>query len=151
MRHFSLPFQTLILTVLIGSISTVATVWLAVAQPWVGLGLVIDPAADQVLIADVSETGPARTAPQGAALLALQSPDGQSAIPLVAQDLIEEPDTIPSYETLRSFRAKQGELVEMLRRPSVTLELMDVEGQPHLIEVSPAPSRPAPSADRGAA
>lgn len=90
--------------------------WIALAQPWLGLSLAAD--GKTVLVSRVAPDGPAARAglAPGTRLLAL-APPGGAPLPLTARDLIEEPDTIDEYADMAAFFARQSTLREWLRAP----------------------------------
>lgn len=78
---------------------------LVLRQPTLGLSLKPDTASGTLLIA--ATHGPAHGLPLPASLKALHR-EGQADFPLHARDLVEEPDTLQSYEQVREFLARQA-------------------------------------------
>lgn len=120
--------------------SAVLVVSLALSQPWLGLRFAAQD--DAVVVAEVSPDGPAATVTAGERVVALR-PAGQAAdaVPLVATDLIEEPDGLPTIAAMEALFAKQGVLHDMLEAGPVDLIVTGDSGE-RVVTVDPAPSRP---------
>lgn len=116
-----------------------AVIWLAVHQPWLGLDLRPDEKNIEVLIAHAH--GPSAALKPPLQLHSIQR-EGQSPFQLQALDVIEEPDTLPSYDTVRHFLARQQQLHEMLDGSPLLLRGSDHEGKSWQLRVQPEPSRP---------
>lgn len=116
--------------------------WISLSQPWLGVRLVAG--ADNSAIAhSVHPDGPAEDLiPQGATLLSVAAP-GLSALPVDAQDLTEEPDTLPDPAAMRAFFAKQAALHARITAPTTQL-LIRPQGatNPVMQEIQPAATRP---------
>lgn len=120
----------------------VAVIWLTVRQPWMGLGLTADTAADAVIV--MTSQGPAsQVSPQSR----LQTLQGQGLKPVELQtlDLIEEPDTLESYADINHFLARQKMLQEHLDGRPLNLTLTNPEGVEQQVTLQPLPSRPLSS------
>lgn len=52
--------------------------------------------------------------------------NGQKQVELEPEDLLEEPDLLPTYELYNRFIQRQGALFEMLRAPELSIKLQDV-------------------------
>ncbi len=114
-------------------------IWLATAQPWLGLDL---HAQDQrIVILKTAPNGPtANLALVGARLLQI-SAEGHAPIALTAEDLIEEPDTLGEQAALLRFYARQDQIARLLRAPTVVIEVETATSrQSH--SLSPVPNRP---------
>lgn len=112
----------------------ISIIWMATSQPWLGISLVPDHAADTLVIEKVKPNGPARALKTGATLSALISGDGDRIV-LEANDKIEEPDTIESYDDTARFMAKQTRIHQALLEPGVQLEIVDGAGEIQRIDV----------------
>ena len=110
-------------------------VWIASAQPWLGLRLA--PEGDGVAVTHVAPGGPADRAgiAVGDALIAV----GGTA--LTATDVIEEPDVLPTYADLNAFRDRQGTLHGALSEGPVALTVAGAAGE-RTVTALPEGSRP---------
>lgn len=113
-----------------------AALWLATAQPWLGLvlsvgddGLVV---LERVQRADLDATVQAGVRVSSIGGVALQP-----------QDLIEEPDTLPSYAAVNTFRDRQTELVQVLRQSRVAVPVSLQDGTGRAFALAPYAGRPA--------
>ncbi|MFY3385643.1 ATP-binding protein [Paracidovorax sp. MALMAid1276] len=110
------------------------TVALSLQAPWLGLRLAPSPHGVQVL----ASQGPAAAIPAGATLLALRPGTPSSAaatasaedIPLQAEDLIEEPDVMPTYAQIDGFFARQSQIHQLLAQPTVRVQ-WQADGSAH--------------------
>ena len=93
------------------------TIALSLQAPWMGLQLV--PLGEQVQVQ--ASQGPSAAIPAGAVLLSLRANAGGAALELQADDLMEEPDMLPSYAQLDAFFARQQHIADVLAQPQVTL------------------------------
>ncbi|MCU0899460.1 MAG: ATP-binding protein [Cypionkella sp.] len=109
-------------------------------QPWTGLELATDPDGPGARVIGVLPEGPA-------AALGL-SPGDQvlavAGVPLSAFDLVEEPDTLRSYDDSRRFYERQGRLALALRQPQTVLDVADAGGV-RQVTLRPLASRPLSS------
>ncbi|NUB45843.1 ATP-binding protein [Fertoebacter nigrum] len=114
-----------------------AVIWLAQAQPWTGMRLAATQGGTDVVVLDVAPGGPA-------AIAGLRPGDRIAAIAgvtLTEQDLVEEPDTLRSYDDMRRFFARQGQFHDALRSGAVTVGVSIADGE-RLVMLHPAQSRP---------
>lgn len=104
-------------------VSIVLTLGIALGQPWLGLKLM---AGDDglVRIAAVAETGPAAALPVGAVLATLRGGSAPS-LPLVADDIIAEPDILGTYAKYESFLTRQSRLAAAIYHDQVEIALAD--------------------------
>ncbi|HEX6592181.1 MAG TPA: hypothetical protein VF050_09285, partial [Moraxellaceae bacterium] len=108
------------------------------APRWLGLRLAATATGIEVLDA----SGPARgLVTPGSRLLALGNP----ALELEASDLVEDPDTLPDYATVRRFQARQQQLSQALAAPVLTLQLARADGSLQQVQLTPATRRPLSS------
>ncbi|HEU0162540.1 MAG TPA: ATP-binding protein [Rhizomicrobium sp.] len=126
-------FAAATLTSLAGAL---AVVFLVLAQPWLGIGLRVDPAQDVVRI-DFSAH--ANLEP-GARLLGLDA--GGDRIDIRPGDLIEEPDRLDSYGAVTDFLVRQTRIADMIRKPDLGFSIQTPQGAYQHIAVTPAPHRP---------
>ena len=129
-----LPIMVAALVAMIALAASV--VWLGLIQPWTGMQLVRAEGAG-LLIQRVAPDGPAATAglQQGETVIAI------AGLPLQALDIVEEPDTLRSYDDSRLFFARQGQIYQALRTGAVAV---DVEGPAggRRVTLEPRQSRP---------
>lgn len=121
---FWLPSRILQAAVILCFTAALVVLTLALRQPWLGLTLSGDTSDDTVRIIAVAPDGPAHGKVKPGRLAAI-APAGvaNAAIRLDATDVIEEPDVIASYEAVRGFFARQGELASILASGDVDLRL----------------------------
>lgn len=104
----------------------------AISQPWLGLTLSADPVREAITIVGVAN-GPVKASGVTAGLrLSSIGPAGTDSsdparpqIGLLASDLSEDPDGLPSYGDVSTFMERQSGLVRMLSGPAVQLHLVD--------------------------
>ena len=113
---------------------TLAVIYIATAQPWLGLRLARDPAAGAVMISHVAAGGPAAAIQPGRLLISV------GGIALEPDDLVDEPDTLDAYSTYARVLARQGELRRVLLARQVALRLGP--GGAAVETITPAPGRP---------
>lgn len=128
------PGSWLLMALLFVAVLMSLIVVLVLRQPTLGLSLKPDAASGVLLIAEVH--GPAAGLPLPASLLALRR-EGRADFPLTARDLVEEPDTLQSYEEVREFLARQALIQSWLDGLPLRLVLDTPEG-----EVVTAPLQP---------
>lgn len=130
------PLARLIGVMLLFVATALVALWLATAQPW--LGLVLKGGDDGlVVLAEVQRQDLEATIEGGVRLARIGD------IALRAEDLIEEPDTLSSYAAVNAFRARQAELAEVLRQPRITVSVSLADGSVRDVEVAPYTGRPA--------
>ncbi len=130
------PVAGLLGAIAVFVVAALGALWLATAQPWLGLvmhagddGLVV---VTQVQRADL---------PEGLAPGARVSRIGD--IDLRAVDVIEEPDTLPSYDAINAFLARQGALTEVLAQPEVSIAWSNGNATVQQTVIAPYAGRPA--------
>lgn len=116
---------------------SIAVIYAATSQPWLGLRLERHPSAEAIRIAHVAGGGPA------AAIRPAEILHSVGGIALEPNDLVEEPDTLSSYAAYARVLARQGQLHERLLEPAVRLGLQP--GGSAIETVAPAPRRPVTS------
>ena len=136
------PGHALLAVALATLVVCVVVIAAAVRQPWLGMQLVAHQ--DTVRIVGVAPGGPsdelaADLAEAGGAGLQLLSLGG---VPLLGQDLLEEPDFIDAYEAMDAMFARQTRLHQALQDAPVLIEILhpDTRTTRHL--VLPAAARP---------
>ena len=142
MKPYSLPVPMLLLATLFALASALLTLWVSLSQPWMGLALVPDVAENRIEIRANASLTDGAMIPRGASVLTISGKGGGTAIPLEAADLVEEPDTIATYEALEAFRDKQQRLSELLRGGSVVLSIAAPEGRIFESRIIPEANRP---------
>lgn len=130
-------------------------VGLAMDQRWLGLRLTTEPrlaipvAFEGLWIEGIENGSPATELPgpgipaSVASLVAITGIDG-STVRLKRLDLIEEPDTLATYEDMRAFFARQGEIAAILRQGPVDLEIA-FQGDTSTHSIFPKRQRPVSS------
>lgn len=128
------PGSWLLMALLFVALLMSLIVVLVLRQPTLGLSLKPDAVSGQLQITAVH--GPAAELPLPASLLALRR-EGRADFPLKARDLVEEPDTLQSYEEIRELLARQNIVQTWLDGQPLQLVLSTPEG-----EVVTAPLQP---------
>lgn len=116
---------------------------LAMDQRW--LGLTATPLTESGLasVESVDPEGPSRALAPSSVLVAITGRDGRR-IAIGPEDLVEEPDTLPTYEAMRAFFARQDAIAGALGMKPVEIETEFLSVQ-RRNEVRPASRRPATS------
>ena len=136
------PALMLLAGFLVALALTSAALLLALGQPWSGLNLA--PSADGgVLVASADAGGPNPTIPAGSRLIALAAGPDTERLPLVASDLVEEPDTLGTFAAMARFFARQGRLQALRSEGSVHAEIRMPAGRVLTRTLEIAPRRPA--------
>src|SRR5690606_22834437 len=113
-----------------------AAIWIATAQPWLGLGLHGGP--DGRVMAQACRT-PCAGIPSGAVIAGLPAPGAGALAEITAVDLTEEPDILPDAAALRQFLEDQGRLAALLGAPAVFVLWHGTAGAaPHQTRIEPA-------------
>src|SRR5690606_5194613 len=107
------PFSILILAATTALAAAAACLFIALSQPWLGVGLAVDHDTGQVRIRMVAPDGPAAALAVGTGI------DAIGGIAISAGDLIEEPDVADSYASLRMFFEQQDALNAALSTTTV--------------------------------
>lgn len=118
------PVLAVLSVLFLGLAAAGLVLWVALAQPWLGLGLAPDPEGG-VTVAEVDPAGAAAgRIPPGSELIALRAgaAPAQTALTLSAVDVIEEPDAL-GPEAIRGFFRRQGAIHEVLKGGSVVLTI----------------------------
>ncbi|NMA96631.1 MAG: hypothetical protein GX970_00735, partial [Phyllobacteriaceae bacterium] len=117
-------------------VSALAALWLATAQPW--LGLVLQAGDDGlVVLVDVQREDLPNGLRPGSRIARI------GAVNLHAMDVMEEPDTLNSYALLNEFRARQAELSATLNQPQVLVGFAGDNQSIQTVVVAPYAGRPA--------
>jgi signal transduction histidine kinase len=94
--------------------------WLATEPPWLGLKLKEDQ--QSVIVTKVFSHGPsAGKVVVGDRIIALHSPNNKT-MKIKAENIIEEPDMLPTYADFNRFMLEQSELYNILLASTVILE-----------------------------
>lgn len=129
MRALRTPGLMLIAIAAFAALAIVLTLWGAGRTPWLGLALA--PAGDRVVLADAVADLPA-----GSTVAAIGRP-GQPPMPLIALDLLAEPDSLPTYAAIDAFYARQDQLFALLAAPELQLSLVAPGGNTVTLPVRP--------------
>lgn len=116
------------------------TVWLTTQHPWLGLSLTLDDNQHTILL----NSPKIHSQSQPPTLLALEK-DKQPPIYLQDIDILEEPDTLTSYQEIRSFYYRQQLLHQYLDGSPITLVLQDAEKDIIKHRIIPMTTRPLAS------
>ncbi|WP_412051090.1 sensor histidine kinase [Hoeflea sp. Naph1] len=133
----------LMLVVLLGLsiLAAASALFVAVNQPW--LGVVLSPGDDgSVVISRVQRTDFEPNLNAGERLDAIGS-KSTGSITVSAIDIVEEPDTLNSYEALNAFRVRQSALSGIQNQNRVWLDVTGASGGAHRVHIAPFTARPA--------
>ncbi|MEM5500352.1 ATP-binding protein [Ahrensia kielensis] len=133
----------LMLVVLLGlsTLAAAGALFVAVNQPW--LGIVLIPGDDgSVVISKLQRIDFEQNLSAGERLDAIGSKidDG---IAISAFDIVEDPDTLDSQDTLNAFRARQSALSNIKDQNRVWLDVTSASGNVQRIHIAPFSARPA--------
>lgn len=142
MKAFSLPIPMLLFATFFALASALLTLWVSLSQPWMGLDLAPDGPTNRIEVRANASFADGEIIPRGAWIVAIKGSGRETAIPLEAVDLVEEPDTIATYEALEVFRDKQQRLSELLHGDSVVLRVVEQGGYVFESRIVPEPNRP---------
>lgn len=117
------PALMLVVALLLAAAGAVATLAIALGQPWAGLNLA---ASDDggVVIVSADPYGPNGAIPPGTRLVALAADPEAEGIALTASDIVEEPDTFETFVAMERLFARQGRLHALLSGDSVYADLV---------------------------
>jgi len=119
-----LPNRVMQGAILLCMAAVALVLWITLSQPWLGLTLAADSDSHGALITGVHSSGPAKSLPSSAKLIALGATDNRApTIALEASDLVEEPDTFESYEQIQRFMQRQSALAALLRDGQLALDI----------------------------
>ncbi|ODT68256.1 MAG: hypothetical protein ABS75_21115 [Pelagibacterium sp. SCN 63-23] len=117
-------------------IAAFVALWLATDQPW--LGLVMRPGDDGlIVVSQVQRQELSGDLEPGSRIVRLDN------IALRAVDLIEEPDTLASYDAVNAFRERQATLSDVLLQTEVELVWTRTDDTLHTLRFAPYAGRPA--------
>lgn len=136
---FWLPSRILQYAVMLCLAALLAVFLIVLHQPWLGLSLAPDTVTGGVRVVALAAGGPShgRLAPGPLTAIA-PAATPNTAIPLDATDVIEEPDVIDSYAAIRDFFAKQSRIAAILASDAVVLHGTGEDGSARAVAVSPA-------------
>ncbi len=119
------PLVVVFATLAVGLASTLLVIWLALSQPWIGLTLASDQGEGIVILA-VDDRGPgAGILGPGDRLIAIRRADtlAGSGQRLSPQDLVEEPDSLPDYQTFVAFMERQDRIAALMAQGPVVVSV----------------------------
>ena len=130
------PMGRLGIATMLYAVIALAALWLATSQPW--MGLVMSPGDDGLIVLrDVQRDDLPSPLQPGSRVTQL------GAVKLMAQDFIEEPDTLDSYEALNAFRDRQTILHELVDLPRLNIAVAGPDGTAETVAIAPYAGRPA--------
>ncbi|WP_158625927.1 sensor histidine kinase [Arsenicitalea aurantiaca] len=130
------PGAILAATLGLAVLFAVLSLYLVTREPH--LGLTLGPTDDGrvQIVASTQESVPAGTR------LETLAASGRDPVALRADDILEEPDTLASYDEVNVFRARQSALAAITAMASVTLTGTTATGEALVADIVPAPGRP---------
>lgn len=141
------PVAMMVAATLFALLCAAAATGLAVLQPSLGLWLQAGDGEDGSVIVDVEHSrngaavaaafGGRPAAPVRLAAIGPAGGDGGPLHPLTAEDVIPEPDVLPTYAVLADFFGRQSLYAGLLRRGPVILLLRDGTGAERRVTVTP--------------
>ena len=132
------PFILLSGLIALPMISAAVVLWLALTQPFLGLHLV--PQEGAAVVAGRLDDGPSAGLRFGDRLVAL-IPGGGAPLAISAEDVIEEPDGLPTVAAMQEMFAHSGALDAALRAGPVEL-VVARDGAELALPVRPGDMRP---------
>ncbi len=115
----TLPARRLLAILGFNLIALALAIGFALSLPWLGLTL---QANENGSVSVMAASGPSAGIPAGARLLSLRAVGGGNAVPVIAGDLLEEPDMVADYVEMDAFFARQSALAAPLQAPEVIIE-----------------------------
>ncbi len=137
MNRYLAPGPILVGLIAIALTIAVSCVKIAVDQPWLGISLGLNDTG--IVILSSADHGP-MAGTDGAALVAVGR-TGQPPLPLIAQDIIAEPDTLGDGALMRQFFDRQGEVYSALTSGTTNLVIRQ-NGAEETRIVAPLAHRP---------
>ena len=135
--RYATPFRLLAAAFALGFAIFVAAIWGAVSQPFIGLDLRATPDGTVAAISDGE--GPSEGILQGSTLARVVADD---LFPITPLTVLEEPDTLPSFDAMAAFATEQGRLRRALASGEVRLEGVGPQGQDFSVPVTARAARP---------
>lgn len=130
------PMGRLGIATMLYTVVALAALWLATSQPW--MGLVMSPGDDGLIVLrDVQRDDLPSPLQPGSRVTQI------GAVKLMAQDFIEEPDTLDSYEALNAFRDRQTILHALMDLRRLNIAVAGPDGTAETVEIAPYAGRPA--------
>lgn len=125
--------------VLAGLLAATILLYLTANRSWLGAALAVDEAG----IVRVQSESSAFPQPADGLwrVISLQGRDGRK-IAIEEVDLVEEPDTLPTYAEMRNFFERQSALGRLLQSSGVVVHVIDDAGEKQNFALSPRPKRP---------
>lgn len=133
-----LPRLTLVIAVFLAAAS--AAIFSATDRPWMGLTLAAGDDGLVTLQAVLRDDLPAEMGP-GQRVNFIES-NNSGRLELAARDLIEEPDTLPTYADLNAFLQRQTTLSALVGERQVTISGTLADGQGYQVQFSAYDYRP---------
>jgi signal transduction histidine kinase len=130
------PSVTLVGALIVALLCAVLFTATAVNRP--SLGVVLQVQSDEIRIARAAQDS-ALIDHVGDRLVAIGDSPG-TLVPLIADDLVPEPDTLGTTDRLLAFYQRQAVFDSILRARSVWVEVIDTSGR-RIVETAPAPTR----------
>lgn len=125
--------------VLAGLLAATILLYLTTNRSWLGAAFAVDEAG----IVRVQSESSAFPQPADGLwrVISLQGRDGRK-IAIEEVDLVEEPDTLPTYAEMRKFFERQSVLDGLLRGSNVTAHVINDAGEKRDFEIAPRSQRP---------
>lgn len=132
------PHVVVVFSIVICMLATGASLYCATAQPFLGLSLGV---ADDGTI----RIGPDAPGNLGGTRVMAIGLSGQPLLGLEPSDMVEEPDTFPTFEQQTAFMSRQTELARILEGEHVDLVVSAPGGGAERIVLATEPNRPIQS------
>ncbi|MBP2228881.1 signal transduction histidine kinase [Azospirillum agricola] len=152
-RLWGSPVAMMVAATLFALLCAASATGLAILQPSLGLslhagddgGVILDPAPGRGSAAVAAAFGREPPAPLRLLAIGPAPADGGAGAgplhPLTADDLIPEPDALPTYAVLADFFGRQSVYAALLRRGPVVLLLRDGTGAERQVVMTPEEQR----------
>ncbi|MBU1305058.1 MAG: histidine kinase [Alphaproteobacteria bacterium] len=122
-------------------LSAGSALFVSVSRPW--LGLVLTPGDDGSVVIIGVQRGDYSPSLQAGGRLDAVGSESTGSITVNAIDIVEEPDTLSSYQAVNTFRDRQAQLSALQRQNKVWLDVVSATGEMRRIQIYPYAGRPA--------
>ncbi|MCU7844561.1 MAG: hypothetical protein KZQ93_12045 [Candidatus Thiodiazotropha sp. (ex Monitilora ramsayi)] len=130
-----LPLLSLAGLIALGMVAL--SLWLSLQQPWLGVEARPDPAVAAWVVTGVAEAASTAGFEVGDQIVAVAA-DGHTPVRFEAGFAVEDPETLPDFQTYNRFFERQDALFRVLLAERIELQLADGR----VLPLSAAPARP---------
>jgi signal transduction histidine kinase len=134
------PFFTLAAVVAFTVMCVAATLLTAINTPWLGVKLVAGE-GNGVVVQSVAENGPFQNITAGTKIISL----GADEIPeqrITPKDIIDEPDTLPTFDQWQEFKRNQAALFQIINQNKFFATIAPPNAEVRRVSISSVAQRP---------